>query len=580
MNLIAKQPAQRAAWDYVPVWLALAAGFIVSAGVAGWFWGEAEHLDKIRFHSTITNLIDRLDASTARYGEELQRFADFLATQPEVSETIWQECISRPAPPGNLPAFVELAYVSDPTLPSRGQVEELLRANATPSGKAILPKPSLHSVFVMRHWRNACIVTPQETETWLQQPGVNSRWWSMMDGRLIASPRRLIEGLDGKPFAAVSLFVPMFAGDLVELMDRHSPDEVWRMRAYRFKGFIVGTIRWEPFRDAAFAASGGQVKFEAFADALNAAQITANHGMGVRGSMKSEVLDPTFRPRFQHVQAWPFYRARWQLAFYSTELFNSQSTRGRAWVALSAGMGLTLLMGGLLAVQVRARRKQELITGQLQKALEELDSARREREQLSYDLHDGAIQSLYALQLSLSRASEQAHPALGRRLSEIRRNVSAVIGELRTFILRHEAGSRPSGDLVSVLSAVVERLRASTETVLCNQLSPEASRRLASEQAVHLANLAREALSNALRHANARRVTMTLRDEADGVALTIEDDGCGFNIESPLHKGLGLTSMTSRARDAGGEFRIESRPGEGTRVLVFIPVPSVPTLDL
>ena len=186
---------------------------------------------------------------------------------------------------------------------------------------------------------------------------------------------------------------------------------------------------------------------------------------------------------------------------------------------------------------------------------------RRERERLSHDLHDGTIQSLYALQLGLSRAGEQARsalPALGTRLAEYRQNLTSVIGELRGFILRHEADAGPASDLAGVLATLVERLRSTSETVLHAELSPEAARRLSGEQAVHLANLAREALSNALRHAHAAHITVTLRDEPVGVTLEIADDGCGFDPAQPPHAGLGLTSMASRAQQAGGALHLES----------------------
>lgn len=574
MNLSNEQFSRPSARHYAPAWLTLVAGFVISAIVAWWFWRDAEQLDKTRFQATVTNLIERLDASTARYGEELQRFADFLAAQAEVTGTRWQECISRPAPPGNLPAFIELAYVSNPSVLAREKVDDLLNTHTTPSGRSMVPELGTPSVLLAHHWRNGCTVTPEETEAWLHERAVYRSWWATLDGRLIASPRRLVPGLNGEPIAAFSLFVPIFTSDLLELMERHALTELWRLRGHRFKGMVVGTIRWQPFRDAAFAAGGGQVELEAFADAIGPAEITADKWMGVGGSTQLQILKPGFQPRFKHFQVWPFYRTRWQLAFYSTPLFDRQSTRGRAWVALGGGLSLTVLVAGLLGVQLRARRDQEIISSRLRHALAELDAARKQREQLSFDLHDGAIQSLYALQLSLSRAAEQAHAPLGKRLADIRRNVTSVIGELRAFILRHEAGLSPAGDLASVLTAIVERLRSSTETTLCAQISNEASRRLASEQAVHLANLAREALSNALRHADANQITITLRNQREHVVLEIQDDGCGFDRESPPHAGMGLTSMATRAREAGGELRIESQLGEGTRVSVLVPGPA------
>ena len=93
------------------------------------------------------------------------------------------------------------------------------------------------------------------------------------------------------------------------------------------------------------------------------------------------------------------------------------------------------------------------------------------------------------------------------------------------------------------------------------------------DQAVHLANLTREALSNALRHADASRIVVTLRDEPPLVTLEIADDGDGFDPSAPPHTGVGLTSMAARAREAGGELQVHSTVGGGTQVRVSVRPP-------
>jgi len=268
------------------------------------------------------------------------------------------------------------------------------------------------------------------------------------------------------------------------------------------------------------------------------------------------------------------YGRRIWAQFWTTPAFAAQSHRRWPWITAGVGGLVTVLTAGLLAVQVRARLRQESVTAELRTALDELDAARCERERLSHDLHDGTIQSLYALQLGLSRAADQAveaAPTLGTRLVGCRRNLTAIIGELRGYILRHEADEGAQGDLAGVLTALVERLRSTTETELQAEVSAEAARRLSGAQAVHLANLAREALSNALRHAHAGRITVTLRDEPDRVTLEIADDGCGFDPAAPPHTGVGLTSMRKRAAEAGGELRVSSSADKGTQVRVTVP---------
>lgn len=561
---------------YAPAWLTWAAGLIVSVAAAAWFWREAEQLDRLRFETTVTNLIERLDTVTERYAEQLERFTDWIETQPRVSEAAWNEFVTRLGPASNLPALLELAYVTNSLLPSRAEVERFL-ANPQPphyGHSSILPEPPAASFHAAFHWRNASVVTPQEFEEWLNQSPVATRWRMTGNGRMISSPRRLMPGDLGQPNAAVSLFIPVFEADLVELAGRHTRDDLAVLRRHRLKGLVAGAIGWPSLLEASFSSGTGQIAFEAFAGAQNAAEMSSETWMGIGGRGESEVLKAGFKPRFQHVQAWPFYREKWHLAFYSTHLFDRYSTRYRTGIALGGGIVLSTLVAVLLAVQVRARRTEETISTQLRLALTELDAARKERERLSHDLHDGTIQSLYALQLGLSRAAERARaeaPPLGERLAEYRRNLSGVIGELRGFILRHDNAPGPQGDLSSVLTAVVQRLRGSTEVQILTEISSDAARHLSGEQAVHLANFAREALSNALRHAHASRVNVRLIQDADAIILEVTDDGCGFNPAEAPQTGLGLATMASRAREAGGELQIDSRSGEGARLRVRVP---------
>jgi signal transduction histidine kinase len=291
------------------------------------------------------------------------------------------------------------------------------------------------------------------------------------------------------------------------------------------------------------------------------------------------VLAHGFSPRFQTTQKWPFFRSTWQLVFYSTQQFDQNSTRYRAWVALAGGVLLSSVMAAAMAVQLRARLRQEVVSQQLRSTLNELEATRRERERLSLDLHDGTIQSLYALQLGLSHAADQAmesSPPLGARLTDYRRNLTAIIGQLRGYILRHEADDSPKSDLAGLLIALVERMRCTTETELFTEVSQKAASLLTGEQAVHWANLAHEALSNALRHSQARRITMALRHAPGRVILEICDDGRGFDPTAPPRTGIGLQSMKMRAANTGGTFELESLVGIGTRVSVSVAVADNP----
>lgn len=89
---------------------------------------------------------------------------------------------------------------------------------------------------------------------------------------------------------------------------------------------------------------------------------------------------------------------------------------------------------------------------------------------------------------------------------------------------------------------------------------------------MQLANIAREALSNSLRHAQARRVEVSLRSGHEAVWLEVADNGTGFDPNAPVRPGVGLSSMAARAREIGGTLDLQTAPGQGTRVGVRTPV--------
>jgi signal transduction histidine kinase len=561
---------------YAPAWMVLLLGLLATGGAANWFWKEAETLDAARFYTAVTNLTEHLDTRTERYAEQLERLKDMISPEPNVSSDRWELLVKRLEPEANLPAFVELAYATNAAMQSPARLWEAIKqANRfDPSGVPIMPRPPTADFRVVHQTRYRSVVTPHETEVWLREPAITNEWDSTLNSRIHSTLPRSLVDTNGESYAAVSLFETVFATDLMEWRELVSIRNA-NIARNRQQALLIGTIGWPHLMETSFAGGMDQVAFEAFACARTTNEIRLENWMGMKGKKPCPVLSEGFAPRFQTTREWRFYRERWQLVFYTTERFDLQSTHVRGWFVLAGGTTISLLVSGLLGVQSRSRRNQERISEHLRLALSDLGTARKERERLSHDLHDGAIQSLYAMQLSLSRATDQAEaaqPILGQRLSEIRRNLTSVIGELRGFILQHEAKPGPTGNLAGVLSSIVERLSGTTESALHTRISAAAANHLNSEQAVHLANLAREAISNALRHAHPKEVTITLREEVGSVVLEIRDNGCGFDTESRSRSGVGLTSMAIRAREAGGEWRIESTPGEGTSVAVTIPV--------
>jgi signal transduction histidine kinase len=249
-------------------------------------------------------------------------------------------------------------------------------------------------------------------------------------------------------------------------------------------------------------------------------------------------------------------------------------------MTIAAGAVFSLLATALVGVALRARNRQELMTEQIREARDALAAAQREREKFSRDLHDGTIQSLYAIQLGLGHTVEklEAEPAKARReFSAVRRELDAVIAEIRQFITTEAEVEKPV-DFSAVLQSLVQRARNGTKAQIALHCDPKASERLTGDRAVQLANIAREALSNSLRHANPQRVEVALRSDGETVVLEVSDDGTAFDTNRSARKGIGLSNMAARAREMGGPSEVRSAPGEGTRVVVRVPA-SLPEID-
>jgi signal transduction histidine kinase len=198
----------------------------------------------------------------------------------------------------------------------------------------------------------------------------------------------------------------------------------------------------------------------------------------------------------------------------------------------------------------------------------------RERERIGMDLHDGIIQSIYAVELGLEGAEEDIEkdvPAAKEALSAAIDQLNSVIRDVRSYIFELRP-AKLSYDLSDAVMKMVDEFRASTPAELVADVAP-ALPPLREEQRLALFHIARDALVNAHRHARASRIEVSLHASVSAVRLAVTDDGSGFEVsaERPEHH-RGLHNMSSRAQAAGGEMTIESTPGAGTTVAVEFPI--------
>ena len=200
-----------------------------------------------------------------------------------------------------------------------------------------------------------------------------------------------------------------------------------------------------------------------------------------------------------------------------------------------------------------------------------------ERERIAMDLHDGIIQSIYAVGLMLEYAGlmfdEQPADA-HKRLQDSISALNEVIRDIRNYILDLRPQRFQNMNLSAGLVALVRAFKANTFITVDVQTADRADADLTADQSAGLFHIAQEALANVAKHARARTVTMNLRrDGSTQVILSIQDDGRGFDASTvKAYTGHGLQNMQERARAMGAQFRVDSAPGQGTTIEVRLPV--------
>lgn len=204
-----------------------------------------------------------------------------------------------------------------------------------------------------------------------------------------------------------------------------------------------------------------------------------------------------------------------------------------------------------------------------------------ERLRISRDLHDGIIQSIYAVSLSLEDLPELIDEDRTAALDRVDRAIDRLhttIGDIRTFIvgLGPESGSGLKGALESMTRELLAR--SDIDVTLDLEAASELDGRLSPEAAHELSQIAREAVSNVARHSRATHAALAVDVEGDVATMRVEDDGAGFDPGQPLGSAhFGLANLKDRAAAIAGSLTIDSEPGRGTRIIVRLPIASAET---
>jgi signal transduction histidine kinase/sugar lactone lactonase YvrE len=201
-----------------------------------------------------------------------------------------------------------------------------------------------------------------------------------------------------------------------------------------------------------------------------------------------------------------------------------------------------------------------------------------ERNRIARELHDTVEQGLAMLisQLDWGRQALREEPAQAERHLEFASNLAKHhLDETKRYVWDLHDEELEKGDLATALAQAAQRLTEGTPIKAEIKVKGTISS-LPALTGHHLLRIGQEAIANAVKHARAARLEVSLKFEPRKVELCVRDDGCGFDSKQPARNEgshFGLVAIRERVEKIGGELKLLSQPGQGTEVIVNAPLP-------
>jgi signal transduction histidine kinase len=260
---------------------------------------------------------------------------------------------------------------------------------------------------------------------------------------------------------------------------------------------------------------------------------------------------------------------------------------GRLQFGLVAMIVITLLGGASLAAltivhilrlegEVQQRLKESV---QARAGLQELSAKlvraqEDERRALSRELHDEVGQSFSAVLMEAENLLDLDPTAEVRpHLEALRSLAEKGMNEIRNMALLLRPSMLDDFGLVPALNW--QARETAKRTGMRVQVDSEVEDELPDEHKTTIYRIVQEALNNCARHAQAKNVLVSVREQDGQILLNVQDDGSGFDPQRVRGLGLGLLGMEERVRHLGGKFEIDSRPGRGTLLNIALPLASL-----
>jgi PAS domain S-box-containing protein len=241
---------------------------------------------------------------------------------------------------------------------------------------------------------------------------------------------------------------------------------------------------------------------------------------------------------------------------------------------------------GMIRMYTDASERHELADSREALVRQLVAAQERERAHIARELHDQMGQHIVALSLGLARRSSEigAHPGACAVVDQLLKVADLLGRDVHTLALELRPSALDHLGLTVALTSYAEQVASRSELHIDVHCDPIADLRLSGSLQTGLYRVAQEALTNIVKHAHAKEVSVILERRGTVLQLIIEDDGCGFSAvqlaETPgKSEKLGLAGMRERAALLGGTVTIESSPGSGTTVYARIPIPEREGVD-
>jgi signal transduction histidine kinase len=244
-----------------------------------------------------------------------------------------------------------------------------------------------------------------------------------------------------------------------------------------------------------------------------------------------------------------------------------------AWLLSGVTVLFLAALGGVIA---RSKLKLREQSRERMETEGRFSAIMAERNRMAREIHDTLAQGYTAIsaQLEILKDKVGGSPQATKPLELARGMVRSSLAEARRSIWEMRSQALEEAELHQALANVAEQLTTST-TVRVSVSTQGAARRLPIIVENNLLRIGQEAITNALKYAHPKEIRIALEYEAKAVRLCVRDDGCGFDpsgVVASKSGGFGLVGMKERVQQMSGQFVVRSQPGQGTEVLVEVPV--------